>query len=415
MGNDAFFRGRELITFMRDSAGKVVSVRVDRVFPKTRFSRRSRREPPKRSLQGYPVVFFCCGTKMSKLIVLDSSMSQLNAHAARPRSQNLVRPARHVSVLLILMAAFSPILAQQPVRLRPAPSNGFLKVVTAEGRLAIDMDREPSDPVNPISQWLLEAIPATQWFWIRHVATGQYLASASSGAIHLAAGRQDLQGPTAGLDNWTLERNIVSFSTGNVTLYRIRDRLTGRYLSATALVLQEPTTIDDWTRFDWQFTTPEGGIAPEAVAMTALQIAELQENQALQAQKHRALSIARAGQGCWLENDPRLPGERYVILLVAADTLIVQALEFDAGTSREGGAGWQRGPLRATYLWGNGVFSDGLASSLAFRDDRSAWKRDHRGETSLFRTELTAESARPRREFELSAEHCSALIRGMYR
>jgi hypothetical protein len=35
MGNDAFFRGRELITFMRDAAGKVTSVRVDRVFQNT--------------------------------------------------------------------------------------------------------------------------------------------------------------------------------------------------------------------------------------------------------------------------------------------------------------------------------------------------------------------------------------------
>jgi hypothetical protein len=34
-GNDTFNRGREIITFMRDSAGKIVSVRVDRVFQNT--------------------------------------------------------------------------------------------------------------------------------------------------------------------------------------------------------------------------------------------------------------------------------------------------------------------------------------------------------------------------------------------
>jgi CubicO group peptidase (beta-lactamase class C family) len=40
MGNDVFNRGRELLTFMRDSSGKVVSVRVDRVYQNTVLTKR---------------------------------------------------------------------------------------------------------------------------------------------------------------------------------------------------------------------------------------------------------------------------------------------------------------------------------------------------------------------------------------
>jgi len=317
------------------------------------------------------------------------------------RHQTRIRFA--AALLALFLAGGSRIEAQQTIRLRPAPSNGYLKVFPQE--IGVDMDRDPAAAGDPASHWILEPIEATDQFWIRHVGTGQYLSLGPNG-VQLSAARQDA---------WVLEPRPYSFPDGNVILYRIRNVGTGNYFSGTyPMEMRESSTITDWSRFEWDFVMPDGKHAPAEVAISSLGRAEIQRQQSLEVQRTEALRQAREGQGCWLETPAPGREGRWIILRLNADSLILGQLDFDAGSEREGGQGWYIARQHA-LRYENGGFTDGFGTTVNFRASRVASGLSGNRETWYYQVPLAADFPRmPYGAPPLGESECQQLMGERY-
>jgi hypothetical protein len=270
-----------------------------------------------------------------------------------------------VAILFVALAADSPLFAQQVIRLRQIASGAYPSRL-GDGSVGSSADSLQKPDSNQNSHWLLEPLPGSDRFLIRHVGSSRFLTAGPGENVSLAYFDR------SAAQVWTIETD-PKYPDPKWNAYRISTQ-DGRFLGVgRSPFIRASASIpdpDSWWSFVWAFDLVNGTPAPASVAMTSRQIEAAKQRAAARAQ---LLNVAQAAQGCW-RIDYANGNASFYVFSFKADALAIHALSYagDIETSREFiPGGWAIGGEISRFQPANGILTDARGSTLAL-NGRSA-------------------------------------------
>jgi hypothetical protein len=256
-----------------------------------------------------------------------------------------------VALLVLALAGDSPLFAQQVVRLRSTSAGLYLKLLP-DGSLGANMDSLTRPDPDPNSHWVLEALPGSDQFLIRHFGTSRYLTVGTDDSVSLDSNRSVAQ-------TWTIETD-PKYPDPKSNVFRVSTQ-DGRFFSVGRWPFVRRsasiTTPDLWWAFVWSFDLVDGKPAPANVTMTSRQIETARQNEA---NRVHLLNVAQAAQGCW-GIDYANGNANFYVFSYKAGVLAVHLLSYaeDIVNSREViMGGWSIAGEGSRFRPTNGILTD---------------------------------------------------------